>query len=141
VTAQSVPEPDFAQPFVDGDRFLTRWARHFLTGLYNRVGKDQDKVDVAHATAMAAVPQTTAIVASGGLTIGGELGNNVGVALYKVVTAVALLPATGNNLGDWAYAMDGRKNGEGAASGTGTPVYWDRTGAWKTLDTGATVAA
>ncbi len=140
MTAQAVPEPDFTQPFVDGDRFLTRWARHFLTGLYNRVGQDQDKVDVAHTAALAAVPQGTQVVASGGLAIGGALGGNVGVALYKVVTNVAGLP-TVNNLGDWANAMDGRKNGEGAASGTGTPVYWDRSGAWKTLDTGATVAA
>ena len=140
MTAQSVPSPDFTQPAVDGDRYLARWLRVFLTGLYNRVGQDRDKVDAAHAAAMAAVPQGTQVIASGGLAVGGALGGNVGLALYAAMTSVALLPTTAN-LGAWAYAMDGRKNGEGAGAGTGTPVYWDRTGAWKTLDTGASVAA
>jgi|GEM_PF-5454284 len=140
MTAQPVPPPDFGQAFVGHDGFLTRWARHFLSGLYNRVGQDQDKVDAAHTAALAAVPQGTEVIASGGLTVGGALGGNIGVALYLTMTSVALLPATAN-LGAWAYAMDGRKDGEGSGSGSGTPVYWDGTGTWKALDTGATVAA
>ncbi len=39
-----------------------------------------------------------------------------------------------------AFASDGRKNGEGAAAGTGVMVFHDGT-AWRACDTGATVAA
>jgi hypothetical protein len=39
-----------------------------------------------------------------------------------------------------AYASNGRKNGEGSASGTGVLVFHDGT-AWRAVDTGATVAA
>ncbi|TXH53507.1 MAG: hypothetical protein E6Q97_13100 [Desulfurellales bacterium] len=42
--------------------------------------------------------------------------------------------------GDIAYASNGRKNGEGAGSGTGVLVFKDGT-AWRACDTGATVAA
>jgi hypothetical protein len=42
--------------------------------------------------------------------------------------------------GNTAYASNGRKNGEGAASGTGVMVFKDAT-AWRAADTGATVAA
>ncbi len=39
-----------------------------------------------------------------------------------------------------AFASNGRKNGEGAGSGTGVQVFHDGT-AWRACDTGATVAA
>jgi hypothetical protein len=52
--------------------------------------------------------------------------------------AVADLPAVG--VGQVAYASNGRKNGEGAGSGTGVLVFSDAT-AWRACDTGATVAA
>jgi hypothetical protein len=39
-----------------------------------------------------------------------------------------------------AFASNGRKNGEGAAAGTGVLVFHDGT-AWRACDTGATVAA
>ena len=37
-------------------------------------------------------------------------------------------------------AVSARKDGEGAGSGSGLPVFWDGA-AWKAIDTGATVAA
>jgi hypothetical protein len=52
--------------------------------------------------------------------------------------AVASLPA--GTAGDTAYASDGRKAGEGAASGTGVLVFHDGSN-WIAVDTGATVAA
>lgn len=58
--------------------------------------------------------------------------------LTVVSYAVADLPAVG--AGQVAYATDGRKNGEGAGSGTGVLVFSDAT-AWRACDTGATVAA
>ncbi|MDQ2764664.1 MAG: hypothetical protein M3Y22_14670 [Pseudomonadota bacterium] len=56
MTAQSVPPPDFSAPAVDTDGFLTRAWQAFLSGLYDRVGRDFDKVEAAHAIATAAVP-------------------------------------------------------------------------------------
>ncbi len=55
------------------------------------------------------------------------------------VYTVAGLPAAGT-AGRVAFASNGRKNGEGAASGTGVLVFDDGT-AWRACDTGATVAA
>ena len=114
------------------------WRAHF-TGGYNRGGGTVDKVDQAHVTATAAAPQTRQVVAAGGLQVGGDLTGNVGVAFYAAVTSVALLPASAN-VGDWALALDGRKNAEGAGLGTGTPVWWGGA-AWIALDTGVAVAA
>lgn len=54
------------------------------------------------------------------------------------VYTVATLP-TGEEA-DLAYASDGRKAGEGAASGTGVLVFYDGSN-WIAVDTGATVAA
>lgn len=58
--------------------------------------------------------------------------------------AVASLPtaATFSTLirGDIAYATNGRKNGEGAAAGTGVLCYWD-TVAWRRVSDDTTVAA
>jgi hypothetical protein len=52
---------------------------------------------------------------------------------------VAGLPVA-TTAGRVAYASNGRKNGEGAAAGTGVLVFSDGT-AWRACDTGATVAA
>ena len=51
---------------------------------------------------------------------------------------VANLPT--GSAGDWQYVTNGRKNGEGAGSGTGVYAFKDGT-AWRAVDTGATVAA
>jgi hypothetical protein len=51
---------------------------------------------------------------------------------------VAALPT--GAVGRLAFATNGRKNGEGAAAGTGVLVFFDGT-AWRACDTGATVAA
>jgi hypothetical protein len=51
---------------------------------------------------------------------------------------VASLPA--GSTGQLAFASNGRKNGEGAAAGTGVLVFFDGTN-WCACDTGATVAA
>lgn len=53
---------------------------------------------------------------------------------------VANLPAAASNTGAFAYATNGRKNGEGVGAGTGVPVFSDGT-AWRAFDTSATVAA
>lgn len=74
----------------------------------------------------------SAIEAATGITDG--TGPPVTVSSYTVAT----LPAVGR--GQIAYASNGRKNGEGAGSGTGVMVFSDAT-AWRACDTGATVAA
>lgn len=51
---------------------------------------------------------------------------------------VAALPALA--AGSIAYASNGRKNGEGAAAGTGVLVFRDAS-AWRACDTGSTVLA
>jgi hypothetical protein len=140
MTAQNVPPLDFSQPFVDSRGFLTQWASWWLSNIYDRTGGTTDKVDAAHSLASNAAPATTQIVANGGLQVGGDLTDNVGVALYRAKCAVADLPATGNTEGDWAYALNGRKTGEGSGAGTGVPVWWSN-GAWVAADSGATVAA
>lgn len=142
MTAQLVPPPPFGIPFLDGDYVSRPW-QAFLTGLYNRAGGSVDKVDAAYLAAMAAVPMTTEIVAGPGLHVGGPLGSNVGLTLYKVVTTVALLPTTGNAAGDMAYARDGRKPSEGAGAGTGVPAWWTpgNPGTWCAFDSGAAVVA
>ena len=143
MTARSLPSPNFNNPFVDGRGFLTRWAQGWITGADSRLGQRFDKVDAANATAGAAVPMTTQVVAGGGLQIGGALGGNVAIALYRAKTTVALLATSGNSEGDWAYALDGRKNGEGAGAGTGLPCFWSivaGVGAWYG-PTGAVVTA
>lgn len=66
-------------------------------------------------------------------------GNAVVEGRLKVgVFTVANLPV--GTAGDAAFASNGRKNGEGAAAGTGVLVFHDGT-AWRASDTGATVAA
>lgn len=55
----------------------------------------------------------------------------------KIYYGTSILPV---QAGSTAYASNGRKNGEGAASGTGVLAFYDGT-AWRAVDTGATVAA
>lgn len=62
---------------------------------------------------------------------------STGALNYTGVT-VANLPT--GAAGDTMFATNGRKNGEGAAAGTGVLVFHDGT-AWRACDTGATVAA
>lgn len=113
--------------------------RAFFQGVFFRLGGSTDNLAIALLAALSAVPNTTEIVAAGGLQFGGSLADNIPVALYAFVGPVAGLP-TDKTVGDWAYATDGRKAGEGAGSGTGLPVWWDGTN-WKAVDTGATAAA
>ncbi|WP_428413104.1 DUF2793 domain-containing protein [Pararhizobium sp.] len=56
------------------------------------------------------------------------------------VSTVAGLNALSPSEGQLGYASDGRKNGEGAAAGTGVQCFYDGS-AWIAVDTGATVAA
>lgn len=141
MAATRVPPPPFAIPFLDG-RFVSNAWQFFISGLFDAVyGGGFDKVDAAHALAMAAVPQTTQIIAGGGLqAVGDTLRGNAGVALYRARTGVAVLPSSGNAEGDWAYALDCRKPGEGAGSGTGVACFWS-AGHWIAVTSGAAVTA
>ena len=66
-------------------------------------------------------------------------GGTISIDLLKVKIyyGTSILPVQAGSL---AYASNGRKNGEGAGSGTGVIVFYDGT-AWRACDTGATVAA
>jgi len=141
VAAQSIPAPNFGQPIVNPDGTASRWFQTWITGAYQRLGGSVDKVDAAAATAGAAVPQATEVVAGSGLQAGGALNGNVGLALYAFRASVAELPtSTAFSDGDFAYAIDGRKVGEASGAGTGVPVWWSN-GAWCAVDSGAVVAA
>jgi len=144
MTAINVPAIDPSLPLVDpGSGKMTRYGERVLRALAARTGGAVDKVDQANVLARNAVPKGTVVAAAGGLQVGGTLGGpnggNVGIALYRAVTGVALLPA-GAAEGDWAYAVDGRKPGEGAGAGTGTPCFWS-AGAWISVSSGAAVTA
>jgi len=140
MVAQAVPQLNFRLPLVDAGGLATPRFQQWAVSIHARTGGSVDKVEAASATAAAAVPQTTQVVAGGGLQVGGALAGNVGLALYAAVTTVADLPATGMAEGDFAYALDGRKTGEGVGAGTGVPVWWSN-GAWVAIDSGAAVAA
>jgi hypothetical protein len=143
MTAQSVNTPPWRLPMVDGvGRVTSAWQWWFVQ-MFDRTGGTTDKVDAAHTAALGAVPQSTEVVAGGGLQIGGALGGNVALALYRAKAVVANLPASGNSEGDWAYALDGRKTGESPGNGSGVPVWWSTpagVGGWYT-DSGSAVAA
>jgi hypothetical protein len=130
-----VPAPPFAVGFISGGVIAPAW-QSWLLAVWNRLGGQTDKVEAAYATASAAAPATSEVVASGGLQRGGQIGGNVGVALYVAITDVASLPTLGVNDGDWAYALDAQKIGEAAGEGTGAPVWYSR-GDWYDVDTGA----
>lgn len=142
MTAQPLLSPDFAKPATDGQGFLTGWFKAWVNAMDARVGGRNDKVDAAHAAALAAVPQTTQVVAGGGLQAGGSLTGNVGLVLYAAIGPLASLPTTGLAEGDVAYALDGLKPGETTGNGTGAPCWWSvvgGTGGWYAFGSGALV--
>lgn len=56
--------------------------------------------------------------------------------------ALADLPTSGVRNGAMGFATNGRKDGEGAGSGTGIPVWYDETSeTWRTYATGAAATA
>jgi hypothetical protein len=140
MTATRLPPPPFNTPLLEAGFVSSAW-QFFVTALYNIVYEDgADKVEAAHAAAQASVRQSTQVIAGGGLQVGGQLSDNVAIALYRVKAAVAALPRAGNAEGDWAYAINGRKPAEAAGSGTGVPCFWSN-GAWVAATSGAPVAA
>jgi hypothetical protein len=140
MTATRVPPPPFNTPFLDGGFVSNAW-QFFISALYGALyGEGFDKVEAAHAAAVAAVPRATQVVAGGGLQAGGSLVGNVAVTFYRLTCAVAALPTSGNSEGDWAYALDGRKPGEGTGAGTGVPCFWSN-GHWIAATSGAAVTA
>lgn len=139
MTATSVPPPPLNRPFLDGIYVSTPWQIWF-SAMRDRSGGSTDKVDAAYQAAMAAVPQTTQVVAGGGLQVGGALSGNVGLTLYVAKAPVAALPTAGNAQGDWAYALDGRKPGESAGAGTGVPCFWSGS-SWIAVTSGVAVTA
>ena len=68
------------------------------------------------------MPQTRQVLGAGGLQNGGGLDVNLGLTLYRSIDALANLPTVAISEGDWAYALDGRKPGEGSGAGTGVPA-------------------
>lgn len=55
---------------------------------------------------------------------------------------LASLPTSGVEDGAMGFATDARKDGEGAGSGTGIPVWFDKTlASWRTFTTGAAAVA
>lgn len=67
-----------------------------------------------------------------------------GIAVEPVPSTftVATLPTTGVANGQYAFASNGRKPGEGAAAGTGVPVFWNgATSTWFSYCSGAVVTA
>lgn len=58
------------------------------------------------------------------------------------IFTVAGLPTTGVATGQFAFASNGRKPGEGAAAGTGVPVFWNSaTSTWFSYLSGAVVTS
>lgn len=86
------------------------------------------------------VPNTREVNAGAGLQGGGTLEANVALRLYDTVATVADLPTTGNAVGNWAYALNGRNSGEGGGAGTGCPVQWSGT-IWRIPGISTAVAA
>jgi hypothetical protein len=139
MAATQVPALDYAARLVEPSTgCLTPYGDAFLRSLLARTGGSDDKVDAAHALASAAVPQSRQVVGAGGLQNGGGLASNVGVTLYRSIAALANLPTMAISEGDWAYALDGRKPGEGAGVGTGVPVIFSQ-GSWISAYSGAAV--
>lgn len=80
---------------------------------------------------------STSAIATPGFTVDPDGDTTMRTAKVSSFT-VAALPT--GSAGMVAFASNGRKNGEGAGSGTGVLVFHDGT-AWRACDTGATVAA
>ena len=124
---------NFSAPIADADGHASHAFRVWMTAVGEAAAQ-------ALALAQAAVPGERRVIAAGGLQVGGALASDVGVAFYKIKTTVAQLPATTTAAGDWAWALDGRKPGEGAGAGTGVPCFWSN-GAWIAVTSGAAVTA
>ena len=132
--------PPLSRPLLDGACVTAPW-RAFFQELHALVyGQGFDKVDAAHAAALAATPGSAQVVALGGLQGGGPLADNATVTLYRAIDLVANLPASGVNDGDWAFAQNGRKPGEAGGAGTGVPCFWSG-GSWVAVTSGATVTS
>lgn len=129
----TLPTPMWSDPIVDPAGFPTRWFRAFIQALLGAVRADSTATPTA-------APASALVVAAGGLKLGGPIGPNVAVAFYAAISTVSLLPTGGLADGDWAYALNGCKTGEGVGSGTGVPVFFSR-GRWVAVDSGATVVA
>ena len=70
-----------------------------------------------------------------------DLKSGVAAYPYSPVYTVAGLPSTGSS-GQFAFASNGRKPGEGAGSGTGVPVFFNSaTGTWFSYCSGTVVAS
>ena len=142
MTAQPLPQLDFTRPLVDERGYASRSFQGWVASADARLGGRFDKVEAAHSIATSAAPQTTQVIAGGGLQAGGSLTGNIGLALYAAMAPLASLPTTGLAEGDIAYALDGRKAGEGAGAGTGVPCWWSvvaGTGGWYAFGSGALV--
>jgi len=122
-----------SDPVVDTAGRPTRYFQALINNVISAL-------NITSPLAAGAVPASRGVVAAGGLQGGGTLGAEVGLSLYSAVTTVAALPTTGNSVGDFAYAADGRKPGESAGAGTGVPVWWDGAH-WYAVCSGAVVAA
>jgi hypothetical protein len=139
MAAEAIPRPSFNLPIVGKDGRASVWFGYWIDAVRDRLGGDVDKVDAAYQTAKAAAPQSRQVVAVGGLQAGGSLTDNVAVTFYVKIGPAASLPTLGLNVGDWAYATDGCKPGESTGAGTGAPVWWDISGAWFAVTSGAAV--
>ncbi|HEY2051205.1 MAG TPA: hypothetical protein VGH03_17840 [Caulobacteraceae bacterium] len=134
-----LPSPPFSVSLTDAQGIVSRAWQNWLQSVQNRLGGQSDKVDAAYQAAKGAAAASAEVVAGAGLQGGGRIGPNAALGLYLAVTSVANLPTSAGE-GDWAYALDGRKAGEAAGSGTGVPC-WRSNGAWMAVDSGAAVAA
>ena len=126
----TLPAFNFAQPIVDANGYASKALQVWMKAVATAV----------NATAGVYVPTTRRVVGSGGIKGGGPLSDDVGLVWYRMVGAVSALPTTGNAIGDFAYALNGRKPGEGAGAGTGVPVWWNGA-AWFAVTSGAAVTA
>lgn len=134
-----VSTPPFSVPLTDAQGFVSRAWQPVIQALFARTGGPFDKIEAAYVAAKAAAPAKAEVVAGSGLQGGGQIGPNAGLGLYTAMADVAGLPSSGAE-GDWAYALNGRKTGEAAGSGTGVPCWWS-AGAWIAVDSGAAVAS
>ena len=129
----TLPLFNFSQPIIDRDGFPTKPFSDWMRAM-------QSQGSASATLAAGAVPSSRNVVATGGLHVGGALGDDVGLALYRALTGVSSLPTTGNAEGDLAYALNGRKPGEGAGLGTGVVCFYS-TGQWYAVTSGAVVTA
>jgi hypothetical protein len=76
------------------------------------------------------------------LTANGQtMADGIAVLASPANYTVATLPASGAS-GQFAFATNGRKPGEGVGSGTGVPVFFNsHTGTWFSYCSGAVVTS